>query len=151
VPINLEQLDMNFDPSSVHAAEESQRSTLSPHNSQLVFGSQDSLPMLNIPGRSSSLFGGPVGGGGSFGIRGDSGAGTGLRNRDELFLDDDLGITVEPDGTMRFSEEPVRRSVVPSGRADKDGVGNAGSSLEAGYEEGRPDRSTVSSVLSRPP
>ncbi|KAK1821743.1 R8 protein [Friedmanniomyces endolithicus] len=143
VPINLEQLDMNFDPSSVHAAEESQRSTLSPHNSQLVFGSQDSLPMLNIPGRSSSLFGEPVGGGGSFGIRGDSGAGTGMRHRDELFLDDDLGITVEPDGTMRFSEEPVRRSVVPSGKVDRAGVGNAGSRLDGGYEEGGLGRSML--------
>ncbi|KAK1057868.1 R8 protein [Friedmanniomyces endolithicus] len=141
VPIDLEQLDLNFDPSSIHAAEESQRSTLSPHNSQLVFGPQDSLPMLNIPGRSSSLFGGPVGGGGSFGIRGDSGAGTSIRH-----LDDDLGITVEPDGTMRFSEEPVRRSVVPSGRADKGGVGNAGSRLDAGYEEGGLSRS----MLDRP-
>ncbi|KAK0895596.1 R8 protein [Friedmanniomyces endolithicus] len=141
VPIDLEQLDMNFDPSSVQEAEESQRSTLSPHNPQLVFGSQDSLPMLNIPGRSSSLFGGPVGGGGSFGIRGDSGAGTGMRHRDELFLDDDLGITVEPDGTMRFNEEPARRSVVPSAKIDRDGAGNAGSRLEAGYEEGGLGRS----------
>ncbi|TKA78008.1 hypothetical protein B0A55_03828 [Friedmanniomyces simplex] len=107
VPIDLEQLDLTFDPSSTHAAEESQRSTLSPHSSQLVFGSQNSLPMLNIPGRSSSLMGGPVGGGGSFGIRGDSGSGIGGRHQDELFLDDDLGITVEPDGTMRFSEGPV--------------------------------------------
>ncbi|KAK0272151.1 R8 protein [Friedmanniomyces endolithicus] len=146
VPIDLEQLDLNFDPSSVHAAEESQRSTLSPHNSQLVFGSQDSLPMLNIPGRSSSLFGGPVGGGGSFGIRGDSGAGTGMRYRDERFLDDDLGITVEPDGTMRFSEEPARRSVVPSGRVDKIAVGDAGSRLEAGYEHGGPGRSMPGQV-----
>ena len=147
VPIDLEQLDMNFDPSSVQEAEESQRSTLSPHNPQLVFGSQDSLPMLNIPGRSSSLFGGPVGGGGSFGIRGDSGAGTGMRHRDELFLDDDLGITVEPDGTMRFNEEPARRSVVPSAKIDRDGAGNAGSRLEAGYEEGGLGRSVVSSIL----
>ncbi|KAK5144157.1 R8 protein [Rachicladosporium monterosium] len=143
VPIDLEQLDLNFDSSSIHAAEESQRSTLSSHNSQLVFGSQDSLPMLNIPGRSSSLFGGPVGGGGSFGIRGDSGAGTDLRHRDELFLDDDLGITVEPDGTMRFNEEPARRSVVPSAKIDRDGAGNAGSRLEAGYEEGGLGRSVL--------
>lgn len=108
MPIDLEQL--NFDLSTT--AQDSQRFTLSPYNSQATVDS------LQFAGSSSSLVGGPVGGfGGEFSVRGDSGAGA--RFHDGGFLDDDLGITVEPDGTMRFSDVPRRQSAAPSGRVDR--------------------------------
>ena len=139
-PIDLEQLDLHFNPSRI-TAEDSQRSTLSPHNSQLMSGSRHSLPTLNIPGRSSSLMGGPVGGGGSFGIRGDSGAG--LRHHDELLFDDDLGITVDADGTMRFSEG---LPTVPSGRVDRTVDASAGFRDRTLHRIVEPGHGTVSFI-----
>ncbi|KAK4550788.1 hypothetical protein LTR36_000368 [Oleoguttula mirabilis] len=126
MPIDLEQL--NFDLST--AAEESQRSTLSPHSSQLTVGS------LQIPGQSSSVIGGPVGGfGGGFSVRGDSGAGARFDNGG--FLDDDLGITVEPDGTMRFSDAPRRQPAAPSGRVDRTDLGSVSSRVRDEHEGGQ--------------
>ncbi|KAK3066170.1 R8 protein, partial [Teratosphaeriaceae sp. CCFEE 6253] len=113
VPLDLDQLNFDFNVTSI-AGDDSQHSTLSPHNSQ-SFASQQSLPVLNFPARSSSLVGGPVGGGGSFGVRGD--LGSGVRHH-ELYLDDDLSITVEADGTMRFSEGPINHFAAQSARAD---------------------------------
>lgn len=125
VPIDLDQLNLDV---TIAAAEDSQRSTLSPHSSQFTInGSQQiSLPGLNIPGRSSSLMGGPVGGyAGSFGVRGDSGAGMRVRD-DDIFLDDGAGISVGPDGTMIFGDVPgsVRQPAGPSERGERIGLGS---------------------------
>ncbi|KAK5128697.1 hypothetical protein LTR85_000030 [Meristemomyces frigidus] len=129
MPIDLEQL--NFDLSTT--AEHSQRSNLSPHSSQLTVGS------LQIPGQSSSLMGGPVGGfGGGFSVRGDSGAGARFDNGG--FLDEDLGITVEPDGTMRFSDAPQRQPAAPSGRVDRTDLGSVSSRVRHEHEGGQFDQ-----------
>lgn len=103
MPMDLDQL--NIDISTM--LEESQRSTLSPHSSQRSIGSQEVIGGLQIPGQSSSFVSGPVGSlGGSFGTRGYIDSGQKIDNRG--FLDDDLGIIVDPDGTLHFDDAPNR-------------------------------------------
>lgn len=94
MPVDLDRLDFN-----ATSGEESQR-TLSPHDSQISL-SQHYAGDLIIPPSASSFLGGPVGGFGGLSVRGDSGAGR--RFEPAGFLDDDLGISIEPDGTMLMS------------------------------------------------
>ncbi|KAK5709859.1 R8 protein [Elasticomyces elasticus] len=136
VPIDLNQLELNFNP-SVH--DESQGSILSPYNSQQMVGSNggsQQTPMLNDFGRSSSLVGGPVGGGGSgFGIRGDSGRGGRVGGQSEWLVEggldvDDLGLIVEDDG---MGVDPARQSSVHAGGGVGTDVGGSGSRAGGGY------------------
>ncbi|KAK5687660.1 R8 protein [Elasticomyces elasticus] len=133
VPIDLNQLELNFNP-SVH--DESQGSILSPYNSQQNVNSNGGTPMLNDFGRSSSLVGGPVGGGGSgFGIRGDSGRGGRVGGQSEWLMEDglgldDLGLVVEDDGT---GGDGGRQSSVHVGRGVGTDVGGSGSRAGGGH------------------
>ncbi len=89
---------------------DSQRSTLSPYNSQrtiLLDSSQHDIGGLIIPPSASSLLGGPVGGLENFGIHGDLGGGTRVNISG---LDDDLGLAIDEDGTLRMPDEPPRRT-----------------------------------------
>lgn len=142
MPIDLDQL--NFDISTI--VEDSQRSNLSPYSSQFtVGGSQQSIRGLQIPGPSSSLIGGPVGGfGGGFSVRGDFGAG--LRRGERLHLEDDLDIAVDDDGTMRFSDAPRRQPAAPSGRVDRTDFGSVSSRVRHEHEGGRLDADVVSCI-----
>ncbi|KAK5705288.1 R8 protein [Elasticomyces elasticus] len=129
VPIDLKQLELHFNP-SVH--DESQGSVLSPYDSQQMVGSNGGsqhTPMLNDFGRSSSLVGGPVGGGGSFSIRGDSGRGGRVGGQSEWLVEDgldleDLGLVVEDDGT---GGDGGRQGSVHTGRGVGTDVGGSGS------------------------
>ncbi|KAK5115079.1 hypothetical protein LTR62_001776 [Meristemomyces frigidus] len=120
LPLDLDQGNLGLSA----AANESQQYTLSPHSSQLSNHSRHMLPAIDIPGPSSSFQGGPVGGiGGSFSIRGDSGAG----RRAPAMLDDDLGFVVDADGTMYFSDVPASQSAGMSDGVNVVLPGSAGS------------------------
>ncbi|KAK4569561.1 R8 protein [Recurvomyces mirabilis] len=138
LPLVPDQL--NFDLST--NLEDSQRSALSPYNSQLTSDSRQTLPGIEIPGRSSSLMGGPVGGNsGSFSIRGDSGAG----RRAPMPLEDDLGFVIDADGTMHFSDAPVRQSAgAISAGSGRRGLDDGGQNQEMPY---RPDDDGFMPVL----
>ncbi|KAK5132225.1 hypothetical protein LTR08_009285 [Meristemomyces frigidus] len=130
MPIDLDNL--NFDLST-NADVESQRSTLSPHHSQSTLGSQQMIGGLQIPGVSSSLVGGPVGGfGGAFSVRGDSGAGG--RVDDGGWLEDDLGLDV---GEGLFGPGMGRQPAAPSARADRTDVGSVSSVVRREHEGGQ--------------
>ena len=133
MPIDLDNL--NFD---IVTTEESQRSTLSPHSSQLTgvgLGSQQEIGGLIIPPSASSFIGGPVGGMGGFGVRGDSDAGT--RLGPEGLYEDDLGIYIEDDGNVRISDEPIRQPPGPSARGDRTDLGSVSSRVRREHEEGQ--------------
>lgn len=103
---NLNFSDLNLDSAILH--EESQ-STLSPHNSQMTNGSQQSIGGLMLPPSASSFPGGPVGGSDLFGLRGNSESGTKLQPA--IMLEDDL-FMVGDDGTMNFDDLPIRQPSV---------------------------------------
>lgn len=133
MPINLERMD--FDMTTT---EDSQRSTLSPHSSQLTgvgIGSQQDIGGIMIPPSASSLIGGPVGGFGSFGVRGDSGAGT--RVDGGGFLDDDIGLTIDGDGNLVMSDMPVRQPRAPGVRGERADYGSASSGVRRDHGQGQ--------------
>jgi len=130
VPMDLDQLD-----TEVTTPANSGRSTLAPHDSQITIGSQQ-IGGLIIPGRSaSSMIGGSVSGYGGFSsVRGDSAAGM-RRDTGGLLDDDEVGITIMPDGSMQMSDpaiptvggeqnDPVRREEDPG--LERDAVSIAG-------------------------
>ena len=120
--------------------------TLSPHSSQFTIGSQQMVGGLQIPGVSSSLIGGPVGGyGRGFGIRGDSGVGA--RADEGGFLEDDLGFEVAADGTLHFSDPPApapRQPAGPSGWVDRTDLGSVSSRVGHEHEDRQLDHQIVS-------
>lgn len=141
MPLDLDRLD--FDMTTT---EDSQRSTLSPHNSQqteIGIGSQHDIGGLIIPQSASSLLGGPVGGIGGFSIRRDSGAGARV---DIGGLDDDLGLAIDDDGNLRIVDEPVRQSGLPSVRGERIEFGSASSRVRREHEEGQLGRDIVSAL-----
>ena len=123
----------------------SQRSTLSPHDSQISIGSQQ-IGGLIIPGGStSSMIGGPVGGFQGFGsARGDSVARTRMDAGKLLDLDD-LGITIMPDGSMHMSDVPVRRPAGSTGVGDRTSTGRGSSHVQSAHEQEQADKHIVSS------
>jgi len=133
VPLDLDQMEL--DPT---LAVDSQRSTLSPHSSQITIEPQQHYGGLVIPAQSeSSLIGGPVGGfGGYSSVRGDSAAGTRF-DAGQLLDEDELGITVMPDGTMRMSDAPVRQPGGPSIRGERTTLGSASSRVRREHEGGQ--------------
>lgn len=117
-----------FDPEGialdVSTIGSSQRSTLSPHNSQLAnvgMSSPDDIGGLIIPPDDSSLIGGSVSGVGGFGMRGDSGAGS--RTERQAFLDDDLGLAIDEDGNLQMTDAPPRQPSMPHVRGETTSVG----------------------------
>jgi meiotic recombination protein REC8, fungi type len=134
MPIDLNQL--NFDVTT--AAGESQHSAFSPHNSQTT------IQGINAPGRSSSLIGGPVGGiGGSFGVRGDFGAGR-AANAGPFLLEDDLGMQVDDAGNIDFLDVAASRQLPgPTGRVDRTDPRSASHPLHGG---GAPGSALVSTL-----
>lgn len=116
--------------------EESQRSTLSPLTSQarsFASSSQADLGGLVIPGSASSMISG--GGAGSMGglrgfsARGDSSAGT----RGNIGgLDDDLGLAIEEDGTLRMADELRHETPSVVLRDRNAGVGSVGDVVGGG-------------------
>lgn len=111
------------------AAEESQRSTLSPRSSQKTAsrgGSQQDIGGLIIPQSASSFMGGPVSGFGGL-----SGRGSVRPGMDEGgLLDDDLGLMIGDDGALLDDLPDRHSSALPS-------------------RGGRPDMSAISSRLGR--
>lgn len=97
MPFDLDNLNLNID------VYHDTQATLSPHSSQHT-ASQHSIGGLMLPPSQSSFTGGPVGGLDLLSIRGDSGAGT-RRRTDMVLADDDLGFTIEADGTFREEEQ----------------------------------------------
>ena len=139
MPIDLGRLD--FDMTTT---DDSQRSTLSPHSSQLTgggIGSQQDIGGLVIPPSASSLLGGPLGGGGDFSVRGDSLARTRLDARGGL--DDDLGLLIDDDGNIFQGEAPSRQAPGPSVRGERTEFGSASSRVRREHEEGRLVRDMV--------
>lgn len=96
--------------------EDETQSMLSPHNSQLTIGSQQTTGGLLIPS-NSSIVGNGVGGVDFFGEEG--GSSRVARMGPPQQLEDDLGLIIEPDGTMRMSEAPAREARGPIDRADR--------------------------------
>lgn len=132
MPVDLDRLDLDM-----AMAEDSQRSTLSPHSSQLSgigFGSQQDIGGLIIPPSASSFLGGPVSGFGGFSVRGDSGAGT--RVDQHGFLDDDLGFAIDDDGNLRMSEAPTRQPRAPAARSERMGFEQVSSGVRHEHGEG---------------
>ena len=111
----------------------SQGSTFSPHNSQLAsagIGSPEDVGGLIIPPSASSFLGGPVGGVGRIGMRGDSGAGS--RTDRPGFLDDDLGLIIDGEGNMQMTDVAPRQPGAPSVRGESTGYGGGGSRVDLG-------------------
>lgn len=126
MPMDLDRLD--FDKT---ITEDSQRSTLSPHDSQMsIGGSQHTIGGLVIPPSFSSSVGGPVGGFGSLSIRGDSGAGSRFAEPARV-LDLDPAFEVLEDGTMRMSEAPLRQPAGPRAVGERLNLGSVGSGVRA--------------------
>lgn len=101
MPVDLDQLD--FDITTLGG---SQRETLSPYGSQQRLVSPQYVGGLILP-QSDSPFGtGAVGNLGSFGIRGDSGPGSGIgaRYKHAMLLDDDLGLSLDLDGDVPMTK-----------------------------------------------
>lgn len=138
MPLDLDRLD--FDMTTT---EDSQRSTLSPHSSQMTIGSHHSIGGLVIPQSASSFVGGPVGGLGGLSVRGDSGAGvrSGLfqPREHEGFLEDDLNMVIDEDGNIRMDDAPVCQPRGPSERADRTDLGSeaARARVRREHEHGR--------------
>jgi len=109
---------------------------------------------LQIPGVSSSLIGGPVGGyGRGFGIRGDSGVGA--RAGGGGFLEDDLGFEVAADGTLHFNDPPApapapRQPAGPLARVDRTDLGSVSSRVRHEHEGGQLDQQIVSTYPTSP-
>lgn len=142
MPIDLDRLD--FDMTTT---EGSQRSTLSPHSSQLTgigIGSQHDIGGLIIPPSASSLIGGPVGGVGDFSVRGDSGAGARLDVGS--FYDDDLGLAIDDDGNLRMDDAPPRQPRAPFPRGETTGLGSGSSRVRREPDEGQLGRGLVSTL-----
>ncbi|KAI7218550.1 hypothetical protein KC333_g3534 [Hortaea werneckii] len=127
LPVDLDRL--NFDVSTL--AEDSLRSTLSPHNSQISLSSQ---PMGGLPirGVSSSAGGGSIAGGRAFSTR--DGSGFGARAEPAVMLEDDF-FEVAPDGTMLFSD--ARQPVGPVAGADRTDLGSVSSHVRRDHAHGR--------------
>ena len=125
VPLDLDRMD--FDITTTGG---SQGSTLSPHNSQLAgvgIGSPEDVGGIIIPPSASSLYGGPVGGMGGFGVRGDFGAGS--RVERPAFLDDDLGLLIDEDGNLQMTDAPPRQPKGPLPRGESTGLAAGGSAV----------------------
>lgn len=110
LPLGMDLLNMDM-----AAVGDSQRTALSPFNSQLPASSGSSLQDIggiNIPQSASSLMGGPVRGSGGFSARGGSAAGTRVEIRG---LDEDLGMVIDDDGNLLILDEaPPPQSGMPS-------------------------------------
>ena len=104
---------------------------------------------LQIPGVSSSLIGGPVGGfGGGFSVRGDSSAGARVDHGGWL-EEDDLGLDVGDVGGIRPPSEGGlwRQPAAPSGGGDRTDVGSVSSIVRREHERGRQDQDMVSTLI----
>ncbi|KAK3706655.1 R8 protein [Vermiconidia calcicola] len=144
MPMDLDRLD--FDMATT---DDSHRSTLSPHSSQLTgvgIGSQHDIGGLIIPPSASSFIGGPVGGMAGLSVRGDSGAGA--RAGQGGFLDDDLGLEIDFDGNLRMSDAAPRQLRVPSARTERVDLGSAGGSARMPSE--REEGQFVGDMLGQP-
>ena len=142
MPLDLDRLD--FDMTTT---EDSQRSTLSPHSSQLTgvgIGSQRDIGGLIIPASASSLIGGPVGGVGGFSVRGDSGAGA--RAGVGGLFDDDLGLAIDDDGNLRMDDAPPRQPRAPFPRGERTDFGSASSRVRREHDEAQLGRDIVSKL-----
>ena len=123
-PIALDMGNLKLD---LAPFDETQRSTLSPHNSQstrVSIGSQHEIGGLVIPQSASSFLAGPAGDAGGFNFRGGSSAGG---RADVRGLDDDLGFMVDDDGNLVISDEPMRQPALPSVRGARTELGSTGS------------------------
>lgn len=116
----LPDLDnLNFDDPAV--MNETQLS-LSPHSSQQLRSSQNSIGGLLIPPSHSSSIGDAVGGLDLFGVRSES-----ARAREKVpaqLLEDDLGLTFGDDGTIGIDDRPAsaRQPGPASGSVDEVGI-----------------------------
>lgn len=131
--LDLLQMDLGDNTMLIDLDSLQSPATITPNNSQR----QDAvLPDLAgglmEPASASSLFGGPVGAGYAYSVRGDSGAGTrigsGFFQQDEPqgLLEDDLGMQIDADGNFVLDEDlPVidtRQPRAPSSRVDRTDV-----------------------------
>lgn len=138
LPVDLDQL--NFDVSTL--AEDSLRSTLSPHNSQISLSSQP-IGGLPIRGVSSSAGGGSIAGGRAVSAR--DGSGFRARAEPDVMLEDDF-FEVALDGTMLFSD--ARQPVGPVAGADRTDLGSVSSQIRREHAGGRAGQDLVSTTAS---
>lgn len=120
LPMDVDNLDTNF------RMEDETQSVLSPHNSQLTSGSQQSIGGLNIPA-DSSILGGSVDGFDNFGSHVGSGRLARMEPPQQLD-DDDLGLLIEPAGAL-VSGGDTRGSYGRVDRPTSDMSGGLGGSL----------------------
>ncbi|KAK4507285.1 hypothetical protein PRZ48_001020 [Zasmidium cellare] len=111
LPIDLDDLNSGF------RMDEETQSVLSPHNSQLTFGSQQSIGGLMIPSNSSGL-GQSIDGGDLFGGQGGSSRVARMEPAQPLD-DDDLGLVFDMDGNVGMSDAPAQEPRATSGRVDR--------------------------------
>lgn len=129
MPLDLGRLD--FDTPT---AGESQRETLTPYGSQHTPDWQQHSGGLILPQSVSSIVGGPVGGFGSFGRRGDSGVGS--RYEHAALLDDDLGLSFDPEGDVAMVAGPVRQPAGPAIRGERTDPGSVSSIVRREHQRG---------------
>lgn len=110
--MDLDNLKSNF------MMEEETQSVLSPHNSQLTFGSQQTIGGLMIPSNSPA-FGQSMDGGDLFGGQGGSSRVGRMEELAQPLDDDDLGLIIDPEGNVGMSDAPNQEARAPSGRIDR--------------------------------
>jgi hypothetical protein len=126
--MDLEQMDLDLTVN-----EESQYSSLSPHNSQLTNGGialRHEIGGLIIPQSTSSFIGGPVGGFDDISVRGDTGAGRPRAGR--TTLNEDIGVEIDDDGNLIMNDAPSRPPPGQSTTNDRLGRASVSSLVPAG-------------------
>lgn len=140
----MEMKRMDFETTT---AEDSQRSTLSPHSSQQVasrVGSQQDIGGLAVPQSASSFVGGPAGGFGGLSVHGSAQGG----NEDVMLFDDDLGLIVGDDGALMEDLALRQGTAVPS-RGARTEVSGVSSKLRRDETVGPQGHEAVCLCLSR--
>ncbi|GAB7359986.1 hypothetical protein MBLNU230_g7510t1 [Neophaeotheca triangularis] len=125
MPMDLDMLDLDLT-----TAGDSQRTTLSPHGSQMTdMGSQQSIGGLIIPPSASSFGGGDFRG---LSLGAESGVGSRLGRATQEpapLYEDDLGLAIDDDGDVAMRDQTTRHYAAPSARGTVYGSDAAGSAI----------------------